>query len=121
MTPLLRNILLFLEVNIHLKHICMFFSVDSNYLILKKTDMESVFNIFQDSEENKTLVYVSISLCHHVIFTFYSIYCTNFTLIVLTSLLKQMLLSFLLREFLSNEHSLNVSAAALQKVTNSTN
>ena len=35
-------------------------SVDSNYLILKKTDMESVFNIFQDGEENKKLVYVSI-------------------------------------------------------------
>lgn len=32
-----------------------------------------------------------------------------------------MLLSFLLREFFPNEHSLNVSAAALQKVTNSTN
>ncbi|XP_074504689.1 uncharacterized protein LOC141775328 isoform X2 [Sebastes fasciatus] len=61
----------------------------SNYLILKKTDMESVFNLFQDGEENKTLVY--------------------------------MLLSFLLREFFPNEHSLNVSAAALQKVTNSTN
>ncbi|XP_028445138.1 uncharacterized protein LOC114562754 isoform X1 [Perca flavescens] len=60
----------------------------SNYLILKKTDMESVFNIFQDGEKNKMLVY--------------------------------MLLSFLLREFFPNEHSLNVSAAALQKVTNST-
>ncbi|XP_029298260.1 uncharacterized protein LOC115015170 isoform X2 [Cottoperca gobio] len=60
----------------------------SNYLILKRTDMESVFNLFQDGEGNKTLVY--------------------------------MLLSFLLREFLPNEHSLNVSAAALQKVTNST-
>ncbi|KAI3351641.1 hypothetical protein L3Q82_020478 [Scortum barcoo] len=35
----------------------------SNYLVLKKTDMESVFNLFQDSELNKTLVYVSISLC----------------------------------------------------------
>lgn len=35
-------------------------SPDSNYLILKKTDVESVFNLFQDSEENKTLVYVSI-------------------------------------------------------------
>ncbi|XP_069550511.1 uncharacterized protein [Brachyistius frenatus] len=61
----------------------------SNYLVLKKTDMESVFNLFQDSEANKTLVY--------------------------------MLLSFLMREFLPNEHSLNVSAAALQKVTNPTN
>uniref|UniRef100_UPI0037E6FD80 sorting nexin-25 n=1 Tax=Semicossyphus pulcher TaxID=241346 RepID=UPI0037E6FD80 len=61
----------------------------SNYLVLKKTDMDSVFNLFQDREENKTLVY--------------------------------MLLSFLLREFFPNEHSLNVSAAALQKVTNSTN
>ncbi|XP_044061829.1 uncharacterized protein si:rp71-46j2.7 isoform X2 [Siniperca chuatsi] len=29
----------------------------SNYLVLKKTDVESVFNIFQDSDENKTLVY----------------------------------------------------------------
>ncbi|XP_078116546.1 uncharacterized protein LOC144524277 isoform X2 [Sander vitreus] len=29
----------------------------SNYLILKKTDMESVFNIFQDGEKNKILVY----------------------------------------------------------------
>ncbi|XP_070693206.1 uncharacterized protein [Pempheris klunzingeri] len=61
----------------------------SNYLVLKKTDVDSVFNIFQDREENKTLVY--------------------------------MLLSFLLREFFPNEHSLNVSAAALQKVTSSTN
>uniref|UniRef100_A0A3B4V3Q2 Si:rp71-46j2.7 n=1 Tax=Seriola dumerili TaxID=41447 RepID=A0A3B4V3Q2_SERDU len=60
----------------------------SNYLVLKKTDMESVFNLFQDSEENKTLVY--------------------------------MLLSFLLKEFFPSEHSLNVSAAALLKVTNST-
>lgn len=58
----------------------------SNVLILKKTDMDSVFNLFQDSEENKTLVY--------------------------------MLLSFLLREFLPNEHFVNVSAAALQKLTN---
>lgn len=58
----------------------------SNVLVLKKTDMEAVFNIFQDRESNKTLVY--------------------------------MLLSFLLREFLPNEQSLNVSAAALQKVIN---
>ena len=36
-------------------------SIDSNYLILKKTDVETVFNLFQNSEENKTLVYVSIS------------------------------------------------------------
>lgn len=36
-------------------------SLDSNYIILKKTDMESVFNLFQNCEENKTLVYVSIS------------------------------------------------------------
>lgn len=35
--------------------------VDSNYLVLKKTDMDSVFNLFQEREENKTLVYVSIS------------------------------------------------------------
>ncbi|XP_059202583.1 uncharacterized protein si:rp71-46j2.7 [Centropristis striata] len=33
----------------------------SNYLILKKTDMESVFNLFQDSEENKMLVYMLLS------------------------------------------------------------
>ncbi|XP_034546687.1 uncharacterized protein si:rp71-46j2.7 isoform X2 [Notolabrus celidotus] len=60
----------------------------SNYLVLKKTDMEAVFNLFQESEENKTLVY--------------------------------MLLSFLLKEFFPDEHSLNVSAVALHKVTNST-
>ncbi|KAK5896902.1 hypothetical protein CesoFtcFv8_010016 [Champsocephalus esox] len=59
----------------------------SNYLILKKTDMEAVFNLFQDREGNQTLVY--------------------------------MLLSYLIREFFPNERSLNVSAAALQKVTNS--
>ncbi|XP_056294891.1 uncharacterized protein si:rp71-46j2.7 isoform X1 [Pseudoliparis swirei] len=53
----------------------------SNYLVLKKTDMETVFNLFQNSKENKTLVY--------------------------------MLLSFLLKEFLPHENSLNVSAAAL--------
>ncbi|XP_017264006.1 uncharacterized protein si:rp71-46j2.7 [Kryptolebias marmoratus] len=57
----------------------------SNYLVLKKTDVESVFNIFQNCEENKTLVYT--------------------------------LLSFLLREFLPNEHSLTASAAVLQKGT----
>lgn len=48
-----------------------FFPVDSNYLVLKKTDMESVFNLFQEREENKTLVYVSIlivDLCHHSLF-----------------------------------------------------
>lgn len=39
------------------------FSIDSNSLVLKKTDMESVFNLFQDSEENKKLVYVSTSTC----------------------------------------------------------
>lgn len=41
--------------------VCFFvFAIDSNVLFLKKTDMESVFNLFQDREENKTLVYVSI-------------------------------------------------------------
>lgn len=48
-----------------------FFPVDSNHLVLKKTDMESVFNLFQEREENKTLVYVSIlivALCHHSLF-----------------------------------------------------
>ncbi|XP_029368068.1 uncharacterized protein LOC115049731 isoform X2 [Echeneis naucrates] len=60
----------------------------SNYLVLKKTDMESVFNLFQDSEENKMLLY--------------------------------MLLSFLLKEFFPNEHSLNLSAVSM-KVTNLTN
>ncbi|XP_035506244.2 uncharacterized protein si:rp71-46j2.7 [Scophthalmus maximus] len=61
----------------------------SNYLILKKTDVESVFNIFQDCEENKKLVY--------------------------------MLLSFILRKFFPRDHSLNLSAAALLKATNSSN
>ncbi|XP_030252247.1 uncharacterized protein LOC115568798 [Sparus aurata] len=61
----------------------------SNYLVLKKTDMDSAFNLFQNSEENKTLVYI--------------------------------LLSFLLKEFFPSEHSLHVSAAALQKVTNANN
>ncbi|XP_056898288.1 uncharacterized protein si:rp71-46j2.7 isoform X2 [Takifugu flavidus] len=60
----------------------------SNYIILKKTDMETVFNIFQNCEENKTLVY--------------------------------MLLSFLLRELFPDEHSLSLSAAALQKGTSCT-
>ncbi|XP_075959613.1 uncharacterized protein LOC142962838 isoform X2 [Anarhichas minor] len=61
----------------------------SNYLVLKKTDVEMVFNLFQNSKENKMLVY--------------------------------MLLSFLLREFLPDENSLNVSAAVLSKVNNSAN
>ncbi|MEQ2249250.1 hypothetical protein ILYODFUR_027486 [Ilyodon furcidens] len=30
----------------------------SNHLLLKKTDVESVFNIFQNREENKTLIYM---------------------------------------------------------------
>lgn len=33
----------------------------SNALILKKTDMEFVFNLFQNREENKTLVYMLLS------------------------------------------------------------
>ncbi|XP_068437322.1 uncharacterized protein si:rp71-46j2.7 [Clinocottus analis] len=33
----------------------------SNYLVLKKTDMETVFNLFQNSKENKTLVYMLLS------------------------------------------------------------
>ncbi|XP_040904697.1 uncharacterized protein si:rp71-46j2.7 [Toxotes jaculatrix] len=33
----------------------------SNFLVLKKTDVESVFNLFQDREENKTLVYMLLS------------------------------------------------------------
>lgn len=32
--------------------------LDSNSLILKKTDVEALFKIFQDTEENKKLVYV---------------------------------------------------------------
>lgn len=32
--------------------------LDSNSLILKKTDVETVFKIFQDTEENKKLIYV---------------------------------------------------------------
>lgn len=58
-------------------------------LVLKKTDMDAVFNLFQNQEENKMLIY--------------------------------MLLSFLLREFFPSENSLTVSAALLQKVTNSSN
>ncbi|XP_028316182.1 uncharacterized protein LOC114471539 [Gouania willdenowi] len=58
----------------------------SNFLVLKKTDVESVFNLFQDREENKALVY--------------------------------MLFSSLLKELLPNEHSLDASTAALQKVMN---
>uniref|UniRef100_G3PY65 Uncharacterized protein n=1 Tax=Gasterosteus aculeatus TaxID=69293 RepID=G3PY65_GASAC len=52
----------------------------SNYLVLKKTDVETVFNIFQNRKENKLLLH--------------------------------MLLTFLLKEFLPNENSLNVSATA---------
>ncbi|KAM9376914.1 uncharacterized protein KZ484_009346 isoform 2-T2 [Pholidichthys leucotaenia] len=59
----------------------------SNVIFLKKTDMEYVFNLFQDREKNKTLVY--------------------------------MLLSFLLKEFLSNE-PLKFSTTALLKVTSPT-
>ncbi|XP_067103922.1 uncharacterized protein si:rp71-46j2.7 [Osmerus mordax] len=33
----------------------------SNYLILKKSDMETVFKLFQDCEENKKLVYMLLS------------------------------------------------------------
>ncbi|XP_057707121.1 uncharacterized protein si:rp71-46j2.7 isoform X2 [Corythoichthys intestinalis] len=33
----------------------------SHYLVLKKTDMENVFNLFQDAEKNKTLVYMLLS------------------------------------------------------------
>ncbi|XP_028272280.1 uncharacterized protein LOC114442705 isoform X2 [Parambassis ranga] len=33
----------------------------TKYLVLKKTDVESVFNLFQDSDENKTLVYMLLS------------------------------------------------------------
>lgn len=50
----------------NMRFLCYWFAInvlflDSNYIILKKTDMESVFNLFQNCEENKTLVYVSIS------------------------------------------------------------
>ncbi|XP_077435022.1 uncharacterized protein LOC144059654 [Vanacampus margaritifer] len=33
----------------------------SHFLVLKKTDMENVFNLFQDAEENKALVYMLLS------------------------------------------------------------
>ncbi|XP_038159922.1 uncharacterized protein si:rp71-46j2.7 [Cyprinodon tularosa] len=33
----------------------------SNYLVLKKTDVESVFNLFQNREENKTLIYTLLA------------------------------------------------------------
>lgn len=62
------NIQLFLAVYNPFKMYFYVLFVDSNYLILKKTDMESVFNIFQDGEKNKMLVYVSIStftFCHN--------------------------------------------------------
>ncbi|XP_061786506.1 uncharacterized protein [Nerophis lumbriciformis] len=58
----------------------------SHYLVLKKNDMEVVFNLFQDAQKNKALVY--------------------------------MLLSFLSRQFFPQDHSLNVSSAVLQNVTN---
>ncbi|XP_061755642.1 uncharacterized protein si:rp71-46j2.7 [Nerophis ophidion] len=58
----------------------------SHYLVLKKNDMEVVFNMFQDAQKNKALVY--------------------------------MLLSFLSRQFFPQDHSLNVSSAVLQNVTN---
>lgn len=42
-------------------------SIDSNYLVLKKNDMESVFNLLQNREENKTLIYVSIkTIANHI-------------------------------------------------------
>ncbi|XP_008324943.1 uncharacterized protein LOC103390747 isoform X2 [Cynoglossus semilaevis] len=62
----------------------------SNYLILKKTDMESVFNLFQDGEENKKLVYI-----------------------ILSFLLRE----FFPNE---HSFNVSAAAAALQKVTNST-
>ncbi|KAL2077210.1 hypothetical protein ACEWY4_026714 [Coilia grayii] len=37
----------------------------SNYLILKKTDVETVFRIFQETEENKKLVYMLLSFLLH--------------------------------------------------------
>lgn len=58
------NSFFFLQILYSISTVSMTFfclSVDSNYLVLKKTDMDSVFNLFQDREENKTLVYVSIS------------------------------------------------------------
>ncbi|XP_077388994.1 uncharacterized protein LOC144026282 [Festucalex cinctus] len=33
----------------------------SHYLVLKKTDMENVFNLFQDAKKNKALVYMLVS------------------------------------------------------------
>lgn len=65
------NIWLFFGCKLYNCDVFFFFPVDSNYLVLKKTDMESVFNLFQEREENKTLVYVSIlivDLCHHSLF-----------------------------------------------------
>lgn len=56
-----NNIQLFLAVDYKSQIYFYTLSLDSNYLVLKKTDMESVFNLFQDRQENKTLVYVSIS------------------------------------------------------------
>ncbi|XP_063045691.1 uncharacterized protein LOC134439715 [Engraulis encrasicolus] len=37
----------------------------SNFLVLKKTDVETVFKLFQDTEENKKLVYMILSFLLH--------------------------------------------------------
>ncbi|PWA18790.1 hypothetical protein CCH79_00005635, partial [Gambusia affinis] len=81
----------------------------SHYLVLKKTDMESVFNIFQNREENKTLICVSISPCQLPSGYFHCKTC------------PPMLLAFLLREFLPRDPSLQISAAILHKVTSHAN
>lgn len=78
--------------------------------------MEAVFNIFQNCEENKTLVYVSISSL-----TFYVYVCVESIFrSICPCLWLQMLLSFLMRELFPDEHSLNLSAAALQRGTSCT-
>lgn len=47
---------------------CNFVGVlDSNSLILKKGDVETVFKIFQDTDENKKLLYVRIPILNESI------------------------------------------------------
>lgn len=52
-------------------HVNVFLSLDSNCIILKKTDMEAVFNLFQNCKENKTLVYVSVAVMTSFIWLFF--------------------------------------------------
>lgn len=79
--------------------------------------METVFNIFQNCEENKTLVYVSISSLTFYMYVFGESISGRS---LCPCLWLQMLLSFLMRELFPDEHSLNLSAALLQRGTSCT-